>query len=111
MYRPEVSKCHVALKQRKALNFCGHTHAYLAIKASISLRAMQQSYAAICLISTRKVPRHGLDFRVTAGLKSQCDGKDGGDWLGEETGEEQNEKQNDHTACSCERRPRCSNSQ
>ena len=38
MYRPEVSKCHVALKQRKALNFCGHTHAYLAIKASISAR-------------------------------------------------------------------------
>ena len=33
---------------------------------------MQQSYAAICLISTRKVPRHGLDFRVTASLKSQC---------------------------------------
>ena len=32
---------------------------------------MQQSYAAICLISTRKVPRHGLDFRVTASLKSQ----------------------------------------
>ena len=38
MYRPEVSKCHVALKQRKALNFCGHAHAYLAIKASISAR-------------------------------------------------------------------------
>ena len=33
---------------------------------------MHQSYAAICLISTRKVPRHGLDFRVTARLKSQC---------------------------------------
>ena len=33
---------------------------------------MHQSYAAICLISTRKVPRHGLDFRVTASLKSQC---------------------------------------
>ena len=33
---------------------------------------MQQSYVAICLISTRKVPRHGLDFRVTASLKSQC---------------------------------------
>ena len=33
---------------------------------------MQQTYAAICLISTRKVPRHGLDFRVTASLKSQC---------------------------------------
>ena len=32
---------------------------------------MRQSYAAICLISTRKVPRHGLDFRVTASLKSQ----------------------------------------
>ena len=32
---------------------------------------MQQSYAAICLISTHKVPRHGLDFRVTASLKSQ----------------------------------------
>ena len=38
MYRPEVLKCHVALKQRKALNFCGHTHAYLPIKASISAR-------------------------------------------------------------------------
>ena len=35
---------------------------------------MHQSYAAICLISTRKVPRHGLDFRVTASLKSQCRG-------------------------------------
>ena len=35
---------------------------------------MQQSYAAICLISTRKVPRHGLDFRVTARLKSQWKG-------------------------------------
>ena len=33
---------------------------------------MHQSYAAICLISTRKVPRHGLDFCVTARLKSQC---------------------------------------
>ena len=33
---------------------------------------MQQSYAAICLLRTRKVPRHGLDFRVTASLKSQC---------------------------------------
>ena len=32
---------------------------------------MQESYAAICLISTRKVPRHGLDFRDTASLKSQ----------------------------------------
>ena len=35
---------------------------------------MHKSYAAICLISTRKVPRHGLDFRVTASLKSQCTG-------------------------------------
>ena len=33
---------------------------------------MQQNFAAICLISTRKVLRHGLDFRVTASLKSQC---------------------------------------
>ena len=32
---------------------------------------MKQSYAAICLISTWKVLRHGLDFRVTASLKSQ----------------------------------------
>ena len=38
---------------------------------------MQQSYAAICLISTRKVPPHGLDFRVTASLKSQCIPEDG----------------------------------
>ena len=33
---------------------------------------MQRSYAAICWNSTRKVPRHDLDFRVTASLKSQC---------------------------------------
>ena len=38
---------------------------------------MQQSYAAICLISTRKVPWHGLDFRVTASLKSQWKRLDG----------------------------------
>ena len=38
MYRPEVSKCHVPLKQRKALNFAVTPHAYPAIKASISAR-------------------------------------------------------------------------
>ena len=64
-------KCHVALKERKALNFA-FTPSRILQSRRQSLRAMQQSYAAICLISTRKVPRHGLDFRVTASLKSQC---------------------------------------
>ena len=64
-------KCHVALKQRKALNIA-FTPSRIWQSRHQSLRAMQQSYAAICLLSTRKVPRHGLDSRVTAGLKSQC---------------------------------------
>ena len=71
MYRPEVSKCYVALKQRKALNFAV-TPTRIQQSGRRSLHAMQQIYAAICLISTRKVPRHGLDFRVSASLKSQC---------------------------------------
>ena len=53
MYRPEVSKCHVALKQRKALNFAV-THTRIQQSRCRSLHAMQQIYAAICLISTRK---------------------------------------------------------
>ena len=64
-------KCHVALKQRKALNFA-FTPSHIQQSRRQSLCAMHQSYAVICLISTRKVPRHGLDFRVTASLKSQC---------------------------------------
>ena len=68
MYRPEVSR---RAQTKKSTQLCVHTLAYLAIKASISARNAA-SYAAICLISTRKVPRHGLDFRVTASLKSQC---------------------------------------
>ena len=70
MYRPEVSKCHAALKQRKALN-PAVTPTHIQQSRRRSLHAMQQIYAAICLISTRKVPRHGLDFRVSAILKSQ----------------------------------------
>ena len=68
MYRPEVSR---SAQTKNSTQLCVHTLAYPAIKARQSLRAMHQSYAAICLISTRKVPRHGLDFRVTASLKSQ----------------------------------------
>ena len=68
MCRPEVSR---SAQTKKSTQLCVHTLAYLAINASISARNMQ-SYAAISLISTRKVPRHGPDFRVTASLKSQC---------------------------------------
>ena len=66
-------KCHVALKQRKALNFA-FTPSRIEQSRRQSLRAMQQSYAAICLISTRKARLQRLDFRVTASLKSQWSG-------------------------------------
>ena len=60
-------KCHEA-QIKKNTQRCGQTHAYLAIKASISARNAANSCSD--LLRT-KVPWHSLDFRVSASFKSQ----------------------------------------
>ena len=64
-------KCHVALKQRKALKLRSETHPYLTIKASISAPQCSKFMQRSAWLALAKVPRHGFDFRVSASLKSQ----------------------------------------
>ena len=69
MYRPEVSR---SAQTRKSTQLCVHTHAYLAIKASISARNAANSCSDL-LDSSRESASARSWFLRSASLKSSWD--------------------------------------